>query len=313
MSKTTKFSHKFSGISVWLEPDPAQGVPLVEEMDYLMDQCGGPEAGMHRIIPHCTLLYNTSFPSTTVPLPLCNEDNVKSTHRWNQKQQHLEGEDLLRQCLREYRIRRKRECCNCSSETPSRRMDANDNSIPRTKMIPTSHYYFPYPRTADDGKGFGCCISLLILETSPELQLLHDVVKNVFPPDERHGGKGDEHATGEEEEEEEKKEDETIRDEVKFQPHMALIYAPEDHENVVNGWLEDRTLQMEKQKQYLEWISTANRLETSENDNGDNAQKNQNQKEHGPAAWDARYLSIWSTEGTLDEWFPIAKIDLFEI
>jgi len=299
MSATPKLSHKFSGISVWLEPDPSQSSLLMEEMDYLMQQCGGPEAGMHRIIPHCTLLYNTSFPFS--------ELSIDSSAEAKSRRQQRDGEDLLRQCLRDYHIQQDQPCA-CSSETPFN--DIVPKNMSKIKMIPTSHYYFPYPKTADNGKGFGCCISLLILETTSRLKLLQEIVKQIFPADERHGG-GEEHATKHQQHDD----DQPIQEEVKFQPHMALIYAPEDHGNVTNGWLEERTSQMEHEKRYLQWISSLNDSENSDTANGgdidDMAEmKQEKQDQHGPAAWDVKYLSIWSTEGRLDEWFPIAKIDL---
>mmetsp|Transcript_4113 Transcript_4113/g.6545 ORF Transcript_4113/g.6545 Transcript_4113/m.6545 type:complete len:180 (-) Transcript_4113:589-1128(-) len=179
-------------------------------------------------------------------------------------------------------------------------------------MIPTRSYYFPYPKTADDGKGFGCCISLLLLETTPRLKCLQEVVKGVFPPDERHGngdGNGNE--------------------EVEFKPHVALIYAPENHDNVTNGWLEERTSETEREKRYSNWISSNRngRYPSEKNNKGTIIGTNNNESsgtttetmEEGgeetaatvaAAAWDAKYLSVWSTEGTLDEWFPIAKVDL---
>lgn len=290
MSETQKLMHKFSGISVWLEPDPSR--LMVEEMDHLRYQCGGTEAGLHRIIPHCTLLYNTSFPQNGE-----RQLSIDSTDtRWQQE----EGETLLRQCLRKYNFQRHQPGA-CSSEHPSSNSVCDDR--PNIKMIPTSHYYFPYPKSADNGKGFGCCISLLILDTTPELKLLQEIVKQLFPPDERH------HATSQQQNEQSEPEEE-----VKFQPHMALVYAPEDHENVTNGWLEQHTLQMEQQKRYLEWISNpVDNVENSDHGKGRGSAFDmcpEMQNKHPSAAWNAKYLSIWSTEGTLREWFPIAKVDL---
>jgi hypothetical protein len=57
------FTHVFSGISVWLEPDPAHASLLLNEMDTLAVKFGD----AHRLfMPHCTLLYNTSFPSSSI-------------------------------------------------------------------------------------------------------------------------------------------------------------------------------------------------------------------------------------------------------
>ncbi|KAL9179270.1 hypothetical protein ACHAXT_008560 [Thalassiosira profunda] len=261
-SSAAKFAHAFSGISVWLEPDPSQTSLLVKEMEHMRQRCGGVEAGMHELVPHCTLLYNTSFP---------NVDRCSLQNKSDVKSQRQQGVELLRRCLELYRSRRN----DCTSPSSSE-MSCNTANL---KLRPTSHFYFPYPKSADNGKGFGCAISLLILETTPELSALHDVVKRVFPPDERHSGAsegsdGNSNAEG-----------------VKFQPHVALVYAPEGHESVLSGWLEERTKQLENEKRYLQWTSNAN---------GTAAE----------AAWDAKYLSVWLTEGPLEEWYPIAKVDL---
>lgn len=261
-----------------------------------MHKCGGHDAGMHRFLPHCTLLYNTSFPSE-----YCreHEQNVQRRRRRMQKQ---DGEELLSKCLTEYYNERAIECC--CSDTPS-----------NFQLIPTSHYYFPYPKTADNGKGFGCVISLLILQTTPELQLLHEVVKKMFPPDERHHNTDDASSSNNNNNTCDtsfmhkhggngcfRKEEEAPS----FRPHMALIYAPENHENVTNGWLEKYTTQMESKKWYLQWA-------INKHDDYAHVEKkatNRMSDSSKASAWDAKYLSIWCTEGTLDEWYPIAKLDL---
>ena len=299
-----KFTHRFSGISVWVEPDPSQTALLLKEMNHLLQMCGGHEAGMHEIIPHCTLLYNTSFPIGK-EVSMCDEasthDVNSSTDEKAMSMQQQEGESLLRECLLQYQHRY-----------------INTNRQQRIKLMPTSHYYFHYPTTADNGRGFGCAISLLILETSPELKLLQEVVKSVFPPDERHGSSA---TTKNESRQQQKGDGEQVHEEVEFQPHMALIYAPEDHDSVCNGWLEEHTNQMERQKEYMHWAPAAPLSNASSaacyddcrhesNDaNATDTMKGRNDKV-AAAAWDAKYLSIWSTEGTLDEWYPIAKIGL---
>ena len=62
---SNKFSHRFSGLSIWIEPDPEQSSQLIEEMEFLRCKCGGIDAGLHRFVPHCTLLYNTSLDDNT--------------------------------------------------------------------------------------------------------------------------------------------------------------------------------------------------------------------------------------------------------
>ena len=282
MAATSKFSHRFSGISVWLEPDPAQTSLVRKEMAYLAQRCGGPEAGMRDIVPHCTLLYNTSLPR---PGDTSSESEAKCTRRRRRK-----GEEMLRQCLRESHSRQSPQAS--VDESVSAGAAPNNNKL-NIKLIPTSHYYFPYPKTADGDKGFGCCISLLILETTPALASLQDIVRATFPPDERHGG-GDDRAAA--------------PAEVAFRPHVALVYAPEGQRNVTNGWLEGHTARMERERRHSRWTSPALADEASRASvRGEGGAYETDCEKTG---WDAKYLSIWSTEGTLDEWFPIAKIDL---
>ncbi len=196
-----------------------------------MHKCGGHDAGMHRFLPHCTLLYNTSFPTE-----YCRE-HAQNFQRRMQKQ---DGEELLSSCLAEYYDNKRAIECGCY-DTPS-----------NFQLIPTSHLYFPYPKTADNGKGFGCVISLLVLETTPELQLLQKVVKKMFPPDERHRNTDDAINNNNNNNNNTNTLDTSSmhkhygcfqkapeEGEVSsFRPHMALMYAPENHENVTNGWLE---------------------------------------------------------------------------
>jgi hypothetical protein len=61
----------------------------------------------------------------------------------------------------------------------------------RSKLVflkPKRLVYFPYPKTADNGTGFGCLMPFFLMEASPSLLALFETVKNNFPPDERHGG-----------------------------------------------------------------------------------------------------------------------------
>jgi hypothetical protein len=266
-----KFSHRFSGVSVWIEPDPDQSSQLISEIEYLRTKCGGSEAGQYTFVPHCTLLYNTS-------LHVDGGDGDKTDGSCDKQTKQQQGEYMLRQCLEEYQKQINGTCNDGQQQT-------NDGKL---HLIPTYQYYFPYPKTADNGKGFGCCISLLILDTTHQLKLLHDIVRNRFPPDERHGGNNSDDCNDNNDEDEEE------RKEPRFRPHMALVYAPEDHENVINRWLEKYTLQNEEEKRYAQWIPA------KQDHVGDDAS----------VGWNAKYLSLWSTEGNLDEWYPIFKLDL---
>ncbi|KAK1744546.1 hypothetical protein QTG54_005079 [Skeletonema marinoi] len=276
---TSKFSFKFSGFSVWLEPDPDQSSQMISEMEYLRTKCGGSEAGQHTFVPHCTLLYNTSLDANDGE----QADGGDGSSCDDQTKQQ-QGEYMLRQCLEEYHKQTADTTCNDGNHQKQK-----PNDTKQLQLIPTSQYYFPYPKTADNGKGFGCCISLLILDTTPQLKLLHDIVRNRFPPDERHGDSSDndcDNSNGEAEE-------------PRFRPHMALIYAPEDQENVTNGWLEKYTKQNEEEKRYEKWIPAKQKDQTIDDDG-----------KEGAVGWNAKYLSLWSTEGILDEWYPIFKLDL---
>lgn len=305
-----QFSHVFSGISVWLEPDPSQTHLLAKEMDALAEKFGGRDSGVHRFMPHCTLLYNTSFPPSGGRSRIIESSNGECCDDGGEMRRRVVvGEDILRKCLSEYR-------CLLDDRNIAQ------NEQPIIKLIPTSPYYFPYPKMADNGKGFGCAISLLTLKTSPELELLQNVVKKSFPPDERHGGGGRE-TTESEEEHNNGCCGRTLGEDVEFRPHITLIYAPEHHEHVTDGWLEDYTIKMD-----VRAMRFSHRVNADEDDSVGNVaaescdiavvpedanviHKEGRMQQRSPAAWDARYISIWSTEGKLDEWFSIAKLDLF--
>lgn len=54
-------------------------------------------------------------------------------------------------------------------------------------LKPQRLLYFPYPREADNGRGFGCLMPFFQMSLRPELVHLFETTKNSFPPDERHG------------------------------------------------------------------------------------------------------------------------------
>ena len=222
------FDHQFSGFSLWLEPFSSR--PLQDTMNELADKCGGKECGLTSFAPHVTLLYNIRL-----------EDTASSDGCRNGMKRDGAGDaattqayDLLRRCLREY----------------ERHVDSSE-PIP---MNATRYYYFPYPKSEDDGRGFGCVISMLLIEKNRQLQAFHDAAKTVFPPDERHGEAGG-----------------------SFQPHMALVYAPEQCGKELERWTDNK--------------------DTTERDDQISLMK-------------AQTLSIWKTEGTLDKWFRVASLEL---
>ena len=183
------FDHIFEGWSVWLEPCPETSQNIFEEVNFLRDQCGGSAQGAHSIVPHCTLLYNILPPTTD------REQEIKI------------GKDLLHRSLVQYQ------------------QDGKQSSMQQHTLTPTSFYYFDYPKTADHGRGFGCSISMLLLEKSCWINHLQQSVAAVFPPDERHS-KGT----------------------ANFIPHMALVYGAE----CFGEWLREYTeMELVHQKKHL--------------------------------------------------------------
>ena len=201
-------------------------------MNELAEKCGGKECGLTSFAPHVTLLYNIRLEDTA--------SNDGSRNGGGMKRDGVGDAttaracDLLRRCLREY----------------ERHVDSSE-PIP---MNATRYYYFPYPNSADGGRGFGCVISMLLIEKNRQLQALHDAATAVFPPDERHGEAGG-----------------------SFQPHMALVYAPEQCGKELKRWTYNK--------------------DTTERDDQISLMK-------------AQTLSIWKTEGTLDKWFRVASLEL---
>lgn len=224
------FDHHFSGYSLWLEPFASR--PLLDIMNELADKCGGKECGLTSFAPHVTLLYNIRLEDTASNDGSRNGGGMKRDGVGDAATSR--AYDLLRRCLREY------ECHVDSSEPIS--------------MNATRYYYFPYPKSADGGRGFGCVISMLLIENNKQLQAIHDAAKTVFPPDERHGEAGG-----------------------SFQPHMALVYAPEQCGKELERWT----------------------------DNKDAMERNDR-----ISLMKAQTLSIWRTEGKIDNWNRVASLEL---
>ena len=226
------FDHHFSGYSLWLEPFASR--PLLDIMNELADKCGGEECGLTSFAPHVTLLYNIRLEDTA------SNDGSRTSNGGGMKRDGVgdaattRAIDLLRRCLREYE-----------------RLEDSSEPIP---MNATRYYYFPYPKSADGGRGFGCVISMLLIENNKQLQAIHDAAKTVFPPDERHGEAGG-----------------------SFQPHMALVYAPEQCGKELERWT----------------------------DNKDAMERNDR-----ISLMKAQTLSIWRTEGKIDNWNRVASLEL---
>lgn len=225
------FDHRFSGFSVWLEPEPFASRPLQTIMNELTDKCGGKECGLASFEPHVTLLYNIQLEDTASNDGSRNGSGMKRDGVGDAATSR--AYDLLRRCLREYQ-----------------RLVDSSEPIP---MKATRYYYFPYPKSADDGRGFGCVISMLLIENNRQLQAIHDAAKTVFPPDERHGEAGG-----------------------SFQPHVALVHAPEQCGKELERWTDSKNTERNDQFSLMK----------------------------------AQTLSIWRTEGTIDNWNRVASLEL---
>ena len=118
-------------------------------------------------------------------------------------------------------------------------------------LDPTSFYFFHYPKEADEGKGFGCVISMFLLKKTAALERLHEALSSTFPIDERKGN---------------------------FQPHMALVYAPESKMDFLRRFTED---ELSRRRENL--------LETP---------------------FFSKRISVWKTKGRLKDWARVASVEL---
>ena len=227
-SSSETFLHSFEGWSVWIEPCEEESFDIVKEMEYLATKCGGAVCGVHPFVPHCTLLYNLT------PLSIDAEATKEETCR-----------DLLHKCIDTFR-----QEWNADESIQNDEDDANTVNTQEMQLIPTDFYYFPYPKHADDGKGFGCVISLLLLEQTSILSRLHQAVTKTFPPDERQAN---------------------------FVPHLSLVYAPENKAKWLQYYTNDTLAK--SRRDLLQPLT-------------------------------ARYLSLWSTQGQVNNWYRIARVKL---
>jgi 2'-5' RNA ligase len=200
---------------VWIEPCPEEAEVLVREIELLADPCGGSDCGVQTFVPHCTLLYNI------IPM--------KETSGISKEQMRS---DLLNECVDNFQ------------RVPNINQDETNN----VQILPTSFYYFPYPEHADNGRGFWCVISLILLKKTDVLQKLYESVRSVFPPDELD----------------------------EFIPHLSLVYAPESR----GEWLQSYTQAMNEERIHL------------------------------LKPFRARYLSLWSTQGNVSDWYRISRVEL---
>ena len=194
------------------------------------------------------------------------------------------GRNLLDRCMAEYNrmvlmsgtSRKDRVDSQDQHSSATTRQDADTvRSTRPIEMDATSYYYFPYPKTADDGRGFGCVISMLLIDNTPQLQSLHDAAYAVFPPDERHAEAGG-----------------------TFTPHLALVYAPECYGDWLQKWTDDANAA----------ASTSNATTA-----GGGGSKGKSEDDHRTSLigkMRAGCISVWRTEGSIDQWYKVASLEL---
>jgi 2'-5' RNA ligase len=225
---TSHFDHVFSGFSIWLE---LETVPeLQDTMKSLVKSCGGPGCGVYEFVPHVTIQYNIPSSLSWRRCKQAIQDDLE--HFWNRFLKE-------RQETNEHKIN---DNTLCRSTTPS---------LPSFQgcLTPYDWYYHYYPKHADEGKGFGASIVLLLIQNETWLQDLYQHCQDYW-------GKGER----------------TV-----FIPHISLVYAPEDKGSYL--------------KQYVEQQQQESRLLL-----------------HEPIR--LRYLSVWNTNGRIQDWARIAKVSM---
>ena len=261
IKKPHVFDYKFSGISVWIEPEIVNTTTSSEDYDgnknkeesskkdpttmiskMMKDfahQCGGPERGLHPFPAHCTLLYNMQ-PHRVIEYA----SSASNTCGEEATEESLSIEAASQILLEDCRMKYKESMGSHSSSG-------------KLELYPTSLECFPYPP-------FACAISFLMFALDTKLERLFEVVSETFPPDARHSGSG------------------TRRHQL--QPHMSLVYAPMSE----TQWLMEETQRLNKNSRVRETLldsRTRNPLPVT-------------------------YLSVWSTEGSLDEWRCLARVKI---
>lgn len=134
-------SHKFSGVSIWLELEPTSKftTSIASTIESIASSASEPTFD-----PHATVLYNID------PHFLKNGDP-----------------QFLQKKLTEVVAR----------------LPTNEIILTPKKVV-----FFPYPRSADNGNGFGALMPFVLMKLSQPLVHLFEICKKLFPPDERHSG-----------------------------------------------------------------------------------------------------------------------------
>ena len=80
------------------------------------------------------------------------------------------GCEILLICKEKYKTFYKSAGRHRSNEDEVSNHEEEDNTDMTLQLNPTEFYFFPYPTQADDGRGFGCVISMLLLGKTQKLQ-----------------------------------------------------------------------------------------------------------------------------------------------
>jgi hypothetical protein len=329
---TMIFDHTFSGYSIWLELEPNDF--LVETMTYLQTSCGGPLCGVCPFVPHITLLYNIPPESLGKAQRQshthCRPQQNHPRHHHYPQQQHRRRrlpksdanddndeyddttsvvdimstsllrhqlEDLWRNVSNTSRVTSSHDESHPlpppsslvgSLDTPTDNPIYSTNTVPAKDRVddrdtstladdggggglsgmdeyytiqPSDWFYLHYPKSADNGKGFGAAIALLLVENEEWLQSIYDICKDTFGYGERHN----------------------------FIPHLSLVYAPESRGNFLNDYVENQRRHNQQ--------STTPQI-------GSIGSNNERRR------WKIRSLSIWNTQGKIEDWYRIAEVPI---
>jgi hypothetical protein len=316
----TMLDHVFSGWSVWLEPESTE--PLAAEMSFLQNACGATDHGVFPFVPHVTLLYNMD-PSTAlsslqdkgvVSLPSSSSSSSSSalvggTETSRQYEQLLQQcwDQLLHRQMQQQQPQQQQQQQQGTEDrdtngqqnisfTTTNDDESNTRTVDSLTLQPIGYYYLHYPKSADGGKGFGCSIAYLLFQSTPWLHELRSICRTVLGPDERAG----------------------------LTPHMSLVYSPEAYGTFLRHHVATKQRQEQQQQQQQQQeesnSSIPRRLGAMLNQivgtNNNNRTKNSSftSREENCVWWlqphRVAYLSLWSTEGRIQDWYPIAKIPI---
>ena len=309
----SKFDHKFSGWSVWLEPEITES--LSAEMSYLRQACGGKECGVVPYTPHITLLYNIR------PFELQLQQQQNATTRTDGEEatpstttsRPSDPKEMLQQCWDEFTQWRLKSD-NVSMPPLTNTADTSVVEVDESAAAITvkfRYWYFQHSLKSDDnGKGFGCCIAHLIIDEKERwLEQLRHICRDAFGPDEW----------------------------TTYIPHVSLVYAPESCEEFIGDHvLKRREEQRQQEAQQQEMMGSCSKETKIKEDNVSREQHqtvsaapsddaysdvdggvvptSQSTNGHHRHWWQephtVSYLSLWSTTGRLEDWYCIAKIPI---